>query len=421
MALVCKVLLRAAKIGSGSQFVQIPCKSQRWLCNDPSSFNPLLKKLLQLPTSLIKSTIDSEYRFAHNNPQFSWESLAAVLPSLPPEKARLVLEWKLEKMLKENEGDYDQYFYIMSLCAKIRNVSLAMHVFTSMEVHGIKPTTSIFNSFIHACLSSNDLLTALSLFEIMASSESYKPNEETYETFITGFSSLGYVDAMKSWYSAKKASGYCATLQTYDSLISGCSRSRDFDGVDRFYEEMTLKGMMPSETILENLLEGFCRRRRFNHVKEFLKSCLEAGQEISPKMAEKVVGLYLRHGKVEEMEDLLLTVVESGQDVAVLSHVNSGIITMYAALNRLDDVEYSVGRLLKQGLLFRCADDVEKVICCYFREEAYERLDLFLERIKGSHKLTKSTYDLLVAGYRRAGLSQRLHWVIKDMELAGVR
>ncbi|TYH80322.1 hypothetical protein ES332_D03G124300v1 [Gossypium tomentosum] len=266
----------------------------------------------------------------------------------------MVLEWKLEKMLKGNERDYDQYLYLMSLCAKIRNASRAMHVFTSMEVHGIKPTTSLFNSLIHACLSSKDSITALSLFEIMQSSEDYKPNDETYETFIIGFSSLGNTDAMKSWYSAKKAAGYCATLQTYESLVSGCIKARDFNGADRFYDEIKSTGIMTSETILENLLEGFCRRRRFN-------------QEISVKMVEKVVGLYSEHGKVEEMEELLSTVVESGQAVTVLSRVNSGIIRMYATLNRLDDVEYSVGRMLKQGLSFRCADDVEKVICCYFR------------------------------------------------------
>ncbi|XVF08878.1 hypothetical protein REPUB_Repub07fG0042200 [Reevesia pubescens] len=421
MALACKVLLTVAKRGLSSQIGLIPFKSQRFFCNRPSpSSNPLLKKLLQVPTSLIKTTLDSDYRFALKNSEFSWDTLVAALPSFSSEKARLVVEWKLEKMLKENEREYDQYLNMISLCAKIRNSSLAMHVFTSMEVHGIKPTISVFNSLIHACLSSNDVITAFSLFEIMESSEDYKPNAETYETFIIGFSSLGNAVSMKSWYSAKKAAGYCATLQTYESLISGCIKSRDFDGADKFYEEITSAGTMPSETILENLLEGFCRQRRFSQVKEFLKFLVEVGQEISVKMAENILGLYSEHGKVEEMEDLLSTVVDSGQAIVVLSQVHSRIIRMYSGLNRLDDVEYSVSRMLKHRLSFRCADDIEKVICCYFREEAYDRLDLFLEIIKVSHKLTKSTYDLLVAGFRRAGLSQRLDSVIKDMNLAGV-
>ena len=93
---------------------------------------------------------------------------------------------------------------------------------------------------------------------------------------------------------------------------------------------------------------------------------------------------------------------------------------MYASSDRLDDVEYSVGRLLKQGLSFNCPDDVEKVICCYFRRSAYDRLDLFLEHIKGYYVLTRSTYDLLIAGYRQAGLSEKLDMVMKHMLSAGL-
>ncbi|XVE56748.1 hypothetical protein DITRI_Ditri04bG0035900 [Diplodiscus trichospermus] len=319
MELVSKVWSSVAKRGLSSQIVLLPFKSQRLFCNEPlSSSNPLLKKLLQVPCSLIKTTLDSDDRSALKISQFSWDAIVAGLPFFPSEKAQLVLEWKLEKMLKENERDYDQYLNLMSLCAKIRNVSLAMHVFTSMEVHGIKPTTSVFNYLIHACLSSNDATMALSLFEIMESSEDYNPNAETYETFIIGFSSLGNAVVMKRWFAAKKAAGYSATLQTYEYLISGCIKARDFDGADKFYEEIMLTGIMPSESILENLLEGFCRRRRFSQVKEFLKSLLEVGQEIRVKMAEKIVRLYSEHGRVKEMEELLSTVQESGQ-VAVVS------------------------------------------------------------------------------------------------------
>jgi hypothetical protein len=69
---------------------------------------------------------------------------------------------------------------------------------------------------------------------------------------------------------------------------------------------------------------------------------------------------------------------------------------------------------------FKSPSDVEKVISSYFRQEAYERLDLFLEHIKSYYKLTRSTYDLLVAGYRRVGLMEKLNLLMEDMKLAGV-
>lgn len=321
-------------------------------------------------------------------------------------------------MLKGNESCLDEYSCLISLSGKVQNVPFAMHVFTSMEAQEIKPDSAVFNSLICACLCSGDVVTALSLFEIMLSSEEYKPNSETYDTFISGFSSLGNVDAMKKWYAAKTAAGFSANVQTYESLISGSLKARDFDSVDRFYEEMMSLGIIPSMPILENVLEGLCKCRKLDQVKNFLKFLLDGGWKINENMAQKLVKCYCELWKVDEMEELLETLTKSNQSPEVLFHVFSGIIRLYALSDRLDEVEYSVGRMGKQGLSFKCAKDVEIVICSYFRCEAYDRLHLFLDHIKGSYKLTRLTYDFLVAGYRRAGLSDKLDSVINEMKLA---
>ena len=322
-------------------------------------------------------------------------------------------------MVRDNERDLVPYLELIFLCSKVQNVPFAMRVFNSMEAHGIKLTSSVFNALICTCLSSGNVMTALSLFEIMQSSENCKPNSETYNTFISVYSNLGNDKAMQAWYLAQKGAGFSADLRTYESLISGCARSRNFDCADRFYEEMMLSGIMPDGQILENILRGLCEQRSISKVEQLLKFMMDGEWEINVSMAEKLMGLYFEHGTVEKMEELLLNLMNSNQSFAVLQQVHCGIIRMHAMLDRLDDMEYSVGRMLKQGMSFRCPDDIEKVVCAYFRREAYERLDLFLGHIKGSYKLTKSTYDLLVAGYRRAGLSEKLDLVMDGMKLAG--
>ncbi|KAJ6743586.1 PENTATRICOPEPTIDE REPEAT-CONTAINING PROTEIN [Salix viminalis] len=138
-------------------------------------------------------------------------------------------------------------------------MSLAMHVFTSMEARGIKPTTSVFNSLVYACLLSNNAITALSLFEIMENSESYQPNSETYDNFVAGFSNLRDVNKMQAWFVGKRAAGFSANLQNYECLISGCVKARDFDTADKLYEEMMSSGIMPSLHIMEWVLEGRCK------------------------------------------------------------------------------------------------------------------------------------------------------------------
>ncbi|KAJ0030516.1 hypothetical protein Pint_12789 [Pistacia integerrima] len=415
MALVCRVFSAA---GTGG--CSFPRKFQlRFFCNKVAVSNPLLSKLLQIPNSQIKTTLDSEDPLLLNNSSFSWDTLLTSLRSSSPQKAQSVLEWRLDKMLKENKTSRD-YSDLISLCGKIRNIPLAMLVFSSMERRGIKPNSSVFNSLIYTCLCSGDVVTSISLFETMMSSEDYKPNSETYDFFIAGFSSLGNVDAMHTWYSAKKAAGFPANVQTYESLISGCVKSKDFDGADKYYEEMMSIGVMPSITILESVLEGLCKRGSLGQVEEFMEFLLDAGWKINENMAEKLVKFYCEPGKVDEMEELLATLIKYNQDPQVLLQVHCGIIRIYALSDRLDDVEYSVGRMGKQGLSFKCPDDVEKVICSYFRCEEYNRLELCLDHIKSSYKLTRSNYDFLIAGYRRAGLSEKVDLVIKDMKLAGI-
>ncbi|KAM5565471.1 pentatricopeptide repeat-containing protein [Rosa sericea] len=407
MASVLRVLLATRRV------LELPSSSQTqrcWLSNRAC----LLRRLMEEPKSRIKTLLASAVKedSALQSSDFCWESLVT---SLASEKTHLVLEWKLEKLLKENERDHDRYCELISLCGKVGNLPLAMQVFSSMEANGVKPTCAVFNSLIHVCFSSGNLFTAISLFEIMESSEGFKPDSDTYDAFMSAFLKSGKTDLMQAWYSAKKAAGFDSDIQTHQSLISGCIKLKKYELGDMFYKEMVLSGIMPNLPILEYMLEGLCKRRSSGQVKEFLEMVCGYGWKMSGKMAEMVVGLHVELGKVERLKELLETLMESDQTTEVLLPVHCGITRMYAMLDRLDDVEYSVGRMLKQGLSFKHPDDVERVICSYFRLSEYDRLELFLECIKGSYELTGSTYDLLVAGYRRAGLSDKLN----DMKLAG--
>ncbi|KAG8375546.1 hypothetical protein BUALT_Bualt10G0111000 [Buddleja alternifolia] len=378
---------------------------------------PLLQKLLNAPDSRIKLTLDSE--FTSELPEFPWAALLTSLHSSAPQKANLVIEWKLEKLTKENGKNHNCYTQLISLCENIRNLPIALHIFTSMEAQGVKPTSSVFNALISTSLSSGNLLTALSLFEIMEASEDYKPDSDTYNTFISSYAKTGNRNATEAWVTAKKSSGFSVDAKTYDYLIQCCLKSKKFEDAQRYYEEMVLAELMPNESILRNMLMMFCQQRNFGRVKEFLNFILDGNWRVGTNMVKKIAGLYHEVGKVEDLEEFIVILTKSNQSLEVLSLAHSLIIRMYADRDRLDDVEYCVGRMLKDGIAFSCTEDVEKVICSYFRKEAYDRLDLFLECIKDSYKISRSTYELLGAGYRRAGLSERLNILVNEMKVAG--
>ncbi|KAL3650837.1 hypothetical protein CASFOL_007240 [Castilleja foliolosa] len=380
---------------------------------------PLLQKLLKAPISSIQATLDSE--LSHDSTEFPSAALLSSLNTSAPHKANLVIEWKLEKLTKDDKKNHDCYAHLVSLCEKIRNLQIALFIFTSMEARGIKPTPSVFNALISTSLSSGNLLTALSLFEIMKGSDDKRPNSDTYNAFISSYAKLGNKNATESWVAAKKAAGFSTDAQTYGFLIQCCIKSKSYEDAQNYFDETMLAGLMPNESAFQNMLLMYCQLRNRFRVKEILRLLPNSKWRIDLNVAKRVLVFYQELGVVEELEELIVILTEADQTSAVLSLVYCSLIRLYADKDRLDDVEYAVGRMLKNGGSFSCEEDVEKVICCYFRKEAYDRLDLFLACTKDYYKLTRSIYDLLGAGYRRAGLLEKLNVLVSEMKLAGFK
>ncbi len=63
---------------------------QRLFCDKPLNPNPLVAKLLHVPSSRIKTSLDSEQTSALKSFGFSWEALVTSLRSSSPQKAHLV-------------------------------------------------------------------------------------------------------------------------------------------------------------------------------------------------------------------------------------------------------------------------------------------------------------------------------------------
>ncbi|XP_010932762.1 pentatricopeptide repeat-containing protein At2g30780 isoform X2 [Elaeis guineensis] len=380
--------------------------------------NSLLAKLLRESEPGVKIALDAEESLTAQRDASFWQPLLAALHSSAPRKAQLVLEWKLDKLCKEGMQDWIPYSRLIYFCGKLGNIPFAMRVFTTMEAQGIRTNTCTFNALLTSCLSIGNAVTALSLFEIMERTENCKPDLATYNAFVSMYSEYGDGHSMVSWYMAGKKAGFSPNIQTYESIITGFIRLEKYDDADWFYKEMMSNEILPNLTILESKLEGLCKQKDMHGLKEFLKFVLDGGWELSEPMAEKLARIYMDFGMVKEMEQLL-GLIKPTLNVDILSQIHCGIIRLYALSDSLDDMEYSVGRMLKAGMIFTCPEDVEAVISSYFRQKAFTRLDLFLDRIRCSYKLAKSTYDLLVSGYRKFHLHERLGLIVKDMKNVG--
>jgi len=329
-----------------------------------------------------------------------------------------VLEWKLEKLLKEEIHDCESYSTIIQFCAQTRNAALAMRVFECVEAQGIHLNTGIFNALVNTFLSVGDLLSAMTLYETMEGLDGCKPDSTTYDAFMSAFSVLGSGHVMMSWYIAAKNAGFTPSIQAFESLITGFVRLDMLDDAKTVFEEMISLGIKPNSTILEAKLEMLSRKEEANTARDFLKRVSDGNWELNKATVGRLTRICLDGGEIDEMEQLL-AVIQKGTDLSFETQLHHGIIKFYAKADRLADMEDAICWMLDNGVMFMCPDDVEVIICSYFRQKEFDRLDLFLDRIRSFFKLNRSTYDILVAGYRKFDLHEKIDSTINDMRQAG--
>ncbi|KAM3315399.1 hypothetical protein ACQJBY_033869 [Aegilops geniculata] len=381
----------------------------------------LLSRLVAEPECRVKATMEEATSSVPHRDGAFWEPLAAALVRASyPAKAHLVLEWKLERLLKEGVNSYncESYSTIIRFCGETRNAALGMRVFECAEAQGIQLNTGIFNALINTFLSVGDLLAAVTLYETMEGIEDYKPDRATYDAFISAFSRLRSGDAMMSWYLAAKNAGFVPGIQAFESLIVGFVMLNKLDDAELVFKEMVSFEMKPTCTILEAKLEVLSRTEEGNRVKSFIKLVSDGDWELNKALVDRLTRLCLDGGEVDIMEQLL-ALIQKEAHFSSVTQLHCGIIRFYASADLLSDMEHAIDRMLDDGMIFLCPEDVEAVICSYFRHKAFDRLEMFLNRIRSLYMLTRSSYDILVAGFQRFDLHQRLEATIKDMREAG--
>lgn len=379
----------------------------------------LIARLVSEPDCRVKATMEEAASSPTHRDGAFWEPLAAaLLRASSPTKAHLILEWKLEKLLHEEIHDCEPYSRIIHFCGKTRNAALAMRVFECVEAQGIQLNTSIFNALLNAFLLGGDLLSAMTLYETMEDMDGCKPNSATYDAFICAFSLLGSGHAMMSWYVAAKNAGFTPSIQAFEHLITGFVQLTMLDDAKMVFEEMISFDIKPNSTILEASLETLSIKEEANRISDFLKCASDGNWELNKKIVERLTRICLDGGKIDEMEQLL-ALIQKGTHLKSETQLRLGIIRFYAKADRLTDMEHAICQMSDNGIRLMCPEDVEVIICSYFRNKKFNKLDLFLNRIRSLLKLNRSTYDILVAGYRKFDLFESLESIIAEMREAG--
>lgn len=386
-----------------------------------SLVNTLFTKLVDSDDRDIKSVLDQQGNLTLRSDTLFWDPLLRALKSsdsTSSNRVQQVLEWKMEKLLKESNRDPREWARQICLAGRVNNIQLAVKAFTIMELQQIKPNATVFNSLIYAYGFSNQIARALSLFEVMERTEDCRPTLVTYNTILSIYSHLGDPHNLQTWHEVCKRAGFSPNADTFKYLIVGFMRAERYDLMDLSFKEMISCGVTPSMTTLEAVMEGFCKKGLIDRMKATFKFIMEEGWTMNENIVRNMFQVYAKLRRVADMEEVL-GMVKTLENSQLISEIHNKIVKAYALSGELDDVEFSVGRMLQNGAIFSCPNVVEAIISCYFRHKAYNRLELFLNRIKEVYKLAYTTYDLLLTEYSKAGQYEKLQAVVERMKEVG--
>ncbi|GLJ17721.1 hypothetical protein SUGI_0309280 [Cryptomeria japonica] len=188
------------------------------------SVNTLFAKLVNSQNGDIKYMLDQEHDLFLRSDALFWEPLLRALKSSSSSSSDIVeqvLEWKMEKLVKESIRNPRDWARHISLAGRVNNAQLASRTFSLMELQQIRPTVTVFNSLIYAYAFSNRIAKALSLFEVMDRTDDCQPTLVTYNTFMSVYSRFGDANNLQAWYEACKQAGFSPDVDTYKHLILG--------------------------------------------------------------------------------------------------------------------------------------------------------------------------------------------------------
>lgn len=388
-----------------------------------SLVNALFTKLVDSNDGDIKSVLDQQGNLTLRSDTLFWEPLLKALKSsesTSSNRVQQVLDWKMEKLLKESNRNPREWARQICLAGRVNNIQVAVKAFTLMELQQIKPNATVFNSLIYAYGFSNQIARALSLFEVMERTEDCRPTLVTYNTILSIYSHLGDPHNLQVWHEVCKRAGFSPNADTFKYLIVGFMRADRYDLMDLSFKEMITCGVTPSMTTLEAVMGGFGKKGLLDRMKSTFKFMMEEGWTMNENIVRNMFQVYAKLGRVADMEEVLGIVKTMGNS-ELISDIHNKIVKAYALTGELDDVEFSVGRMLQNGVIFSCPKVVEAIIGCYFRLKAYNRLELFLNRIKEVYRLNYTTYDLLLTEYAKAGQYKKLQEAVEHMKEVGFR